>query len=139
MVAFMRQLHGVVVKLMTCLALALGLPEDAFLKEMCIEDDDNGSALSFNYFPSVEGKEVKPEAGVAAAGHALQRAAAKRPAQAARQRRVWKLCGSSGDPIPATRPVARVPPRGAAHAQRNHVVGGVAHHPLERAVVGGDA
>ena len=56
----MRQLHGVVSKLMTCLALALGLPEDAFLKEMCIEDDDNGSALSFNYFPSVEGKEVKP-------------------------------------------------------------------------------
>lgn len=55
----MAQLHGVVSKLMTCFALALGLPEDAFLKDMDIRDDDNGSALSFNFFPSVEGKEVK--------------------------------------------------------------------------------
>ena len=62
---------------------------------------------------------------------------------ALRNQRVSSAFGSCAEaPVtlfPATRPASRVLLRGGAHAQRNHVVGGVAHNPLERAVVGGDA
>ena len=53
---FMRLLDGVVVKLMRCFALALELPEDHFTNAMSPDDDDNGTALFFNRYPSVEGR-----------------------------------------------------------------------------------
>ena len=53
---------------MTCFALALELPEDYFLREMSPDDDDNGSALSFNFFPSVEGRTVE-EGGLRISAH----------------------------------------------------------------------
>ena len=52
----MHLLDGVVVKLMRCFALALELPEDHFTKAMSPDDDDNGTALFFNRYPSVEGR-----------------------------------------------------------------------------------
>ena len=58
----MGALHRVVVQLMTCFALSLSLPEDTFTRHMSITDDDNGSALSFNWFPPVHGTAVAPGA-----------------------------------------------------------------------------
>ena len=59
---FMRQLDAVVVRVMSCFALALGLPADHFTHHMRVDDDDNGTALFFNHYPSVEGKAYKPDA-----------------------------------------------------------------------------
>ena len=59
---FMRMLDGVVFKLMQCFALALELPDDHFTKEMSPDDDDNGTALFFNRYPSVEGRTLKADA-----------------------------------------------------------------------------
>jgi hypothetical protein len=59
---FMRLLDGVVVKLMQCFALALDLPSDHFTREMSPDDDDNGTALFFNRYPSVEGKTFPADA-----------------------------------------------------------------------------
>ena len=58
----MNLLDGVVVKLMRCFALALHLPEDHFTQHMSPADDDNGTALFFNRYPSVEGKTFPPGA-----------------------------------------------------------------------------
>lgn len=58
----MHLLDGVVVKLMRCFALALHLPADHFTQAMSPLDDDNGTALFFNRYPSVDGKTFPPGA-----------------------------------------------------------------------------
>ena len=59
---FMHLLDGVVVKVMQCFALALQLPEDHFTQHMSPADDDNGTALFFNRYPSVESLQLNPNA-----------------------------------------------------------------------------
>lgn len=59
---FMRQLDGVTTRVMSCLALALGLPEAHFMREMSLDDDDNGTALFFNHYPPVAAQAFKPDA-----------------------------------------------------------------------------
>jgi isopenicillin N synthase-like dioxygenase len=55
---FMRLVDGVVVKCMRCFARALELPDDFFLQHMRPDDDDNGTALFMNHYPSLAGKNL---------------------------------------------------------------------------------
>ena len=78
---FMRRMHAVVETLMGAFAIALGLEEDHFTRHMSPDDDDNGSALFFNKYPSLEGVACAPGATriwVRACTQMLQRSAAPR-------------------------------------------------------------
>lgn len=57
----MHRLHAVAEKVLSALALALGLEEDTFVREMDPSVDDAGSALAMNYYPSLEGRDVPEE------------------------------------------------------------------------------